>query len=255
MANAVREITVGRGLSPGDFSLLAFGGAGPMHAVGIAREIGVSKVVVPPAPGTFSAWGMLFADFRQDLVRTVVVAADGGSLGEIESLFAELEASGRAVLMRQDVLEDSHEFVRQMDLRYRGQEHTLTLPVPRGVSPGALKDLFDEAHRRVYGYDLAEPVEIVNLRLAARGATAQPELKPIDAAGPGSRPTPYRRSPVYFEGAFCATPHYDRANLRAGHTLGGPAVVTEASSTTVVPPGARLTVDPYGFMIVATEGG
>ena len=255
MANAVREITIGRGLSPGDFSLLAFGGAGPMHAVGIAREIGVSKVVVPPAPGTFSAWGMLFADFRQDLVRTVVVAADGGSLGEIESLFAELEASGRAVLMRQDVLEDSHEFVRQMDLRYRGQEHTLTLPVPRGVSPGALKDLFDEAHRRVYGYDLAEPVEIVNLRLAARGATAQPELKPIEAAGPGSRPTPYRRSSVYFEGAFCATPLYDRADLRAGHALGGPAIVTEASSTTVVPPGARLTVDPYGFMIVDTDGG
>ncbi len=255
MANAVREITIGRGLSPGDFSLLAFGGAGPMHAVGIAREIGVAKVVVPAAPGTFSAWGMLFADFRQDLVRTVVVAADSGSLCEIESLFAELEASGRTVLMRQDVLEDSHEFVRQLDLRYRGQEHTLTLPVPRGIGPSALKDLFDEAHRRVYGYDLAEAVEIVNLRLAARGATAQPELKPIEAAGPGSRPTPYRRSPVYFDGAFRATSLYDRADLRAGHALSGPVIVTEASSTTVVPPGARLTVDPYGFMIVATDAG
>ena len=255
MANAVREITIGRGLSPDDFSLLAFGGAGPMHAVGIAREIGVAKVVVPAAPGTFSAWGMLFADFRQDLVRTVVIAADGGSLCEIESLFAELEASGRAVLMRQDVLEDSHEFVRQLDLRYRGQEHTLTLPVPRGVGPSALKDLFDEAHRRVYGYDLTEAVEIVNLRLAARGATAQPELKSIEAAGPGSRPTPYRRSPVYFDGAFRATSLYDRADLRAGHALSGPVIVTEASSTTVVPPGARLTVDPYGFMIVATEAG
>ena len=146
--------------------------------------------------------------------------------------------------MRQDVLEDSHEFVRQLDLRYRGQEHTLTLPVPRGIGPSALKDLFDEAHRRVYGYDLTEAVEIVNLRLAARGATAQPELKPIEAAGPGSRPTPYRRSPVYFDGAYRATSLYDRADLRAGHALSGPVIVTEASSTTVVPPGARLTVDP-----------
>ena len=255
MANAVREITIGRGLSPGDFSLLAFGGAGPMHAVGIAQEIGVSKVVIPPAPGTFSAWGMLFADFRQDLVRTVVRDADADSLHEIESLFVELEAGGRTVLMRQDVLEDSHEFVRQMDLRYQGQEHTLTLPVPRAIGPGAVKDLYDEAHRRVYGYDLGEPIEIVNLRLAARGATDRPELKPIEAAEPGSRPTPYRRSPVYFAGAFCATPHYDRAGLRTGHTFGGPAIVTEASSTTVVPPGARLTVDPYGFMIVDTDGG
>ena len=255
MANAVREITIGRGLSPKDFSLLAFGGAGPMHAVGIAREIGVSKVVVPPAPGTFSAWGMLFADFRQDLVRTVVLAADAGSLREIETLFAELEADGRDLLLRQDVLEDSHQFVRQLDLRYRGQEHTLTLPVPPEVDSSAVKEMFDQAHRRVYGYDLGEPIEIVNLRLAARGATAQPELKPIEAAEPGSRPTPYRRSTVYFEGAFCATPHYDRAGLRAGHALSGPAIVTEASSTTVVPPGARLTIDPHGFMIVDTNGG
>ena len=255
MANAVREITIGRGLSPKDFSLLAFGGAGPMHAVGIAREIGISKVVVPPAPGTFSAWGMLFADFRQDLVRTVVLAADAGSLGEIESLFAELEAGGRSLLMRQDVLEDSHVFVRQLDLRYRGQEHTLTLSVPPEIGPSAVKEMYDEAHGRVYGYDLAEPVEIVNLRLAARGATAQPDLKPIEAAEPGSRPMPTRRSPVYFEGAFCATPRYDRADLLAGHTLAGPAIVTEASSTTVVPPGARLTVAPYGFLIVDTDGG
>ena len=250
MANAVREITIGRGLSPGDFSLLAFGGAGPMHAVGIAREIGVSKVVIPAAPGTFSAWGMLFADFRQDLVRTVVLAADGGAPHELESLFAELEADGRTVLVQQDVLERSHEFVRQLDLRYRGQEHTLTLPVPRGVAPGAVKDLFDAAHRRVYGYDLPEPVEIVNLRLAARGATVHPELEPIEAAGPGSRPTSYRQPPVYFEGAFSATSFYDRADLRAGHTFAGPAIVTEESSTTVVPPGARLTVDPYGLMII-----
>lgn len=255
MANAVREITIGRGLSPKDFSLLAFGGAGPMHAVGIAREMGISKVVVPPAPGTFSAWGMLFADFRQDLVRTVVLAVEPGSLGEIESLFAELEAGGRSLLTQQDVLEDSHEFVRQLDLRYQGQEHTLTLPVPPEVGSIAVKEMFDEAHRRVYGYDLAEPVEIVNLRLAARGATAQPELKPIEATALGSRPAPYRQSPVYFESAFRATPHYERADLRAGHALSGPAIVTEASSTTVVPPGARLTVDPYGFLIVDTNGG
>jgi len=255
MANAVREITIGRGLSPMDFSLLAFGGAGPMHAVGIAREIGVSRVVVPPAPGTFSVWGMLFADFRQDLVRTVVLAADAGSLCEIESLFAELEAGGRDLLTRQDVLADSHEFVRQLDLRYRGQEHTLTLPAPPEVGPSAVKEMFDEAHRRVYGYDLAEPIEIVNLRLAARGATDRPELKPIEAAEPGSGPRSFRRSPVYFEGAFCDTPLYDRADLRAGHTLRGPAIVTEASSTTVVPPGAWLTVDAYGFLIVDTDGG
>lgn len=255
MANAVREITIGRGLSPKDFSLLAFGGAGPMHAVGIAREIGVARVVVPPAPGTFSAWGMLFADFRQDLVRTVVLAADAGSVGEIESLFAELEAGGRNLLTRQDVLEDSHEFVRQLDLRYQGQEHTLTLPAPPEVGPSAVKAMFDKAHRRVYGYDLAEPIEIVNLRLAARGATDRPELKPIEAADRGSGPTPHRRSPVYFEGEFCDTPHFDRASLRAGHTLEGPAIITEASSTTVVPPGARLTVDAYGFLIVDTDGG
>jgi len=255
MANAVREITIGRGRSPKDFSLLAFGGAGPMHAVGIAREIGVSRVVVPPAPGTFSAWGMLFADFRQDLVRTVVLPADACSLAESESLFAELEAEGRALLLRQDVVEESHEFVRQLDLRYRGQEHTLTLPVPPAVAASAVKESFDEAHRSVYGYDLAESIEIVNLRLAARGATDRPELKPIEAAEAGSRPTAGRRSPVYFEGAFCATPHYDRADLRAGHTVSGPAIVTEASSTTVVPPDARMTVDAYGFLIVDSDGG
>jgi N-methylhydantoinase A len=250
IANAIRELTVGRGLSPKNFALLAFGGAGPMHAAEIASEAGISRVIVPRVPGTFSAWGMLFADFRQDLVQTVVSRAAETSMDKIVAAYEVLEAKGHRLLTSQHVDQEQQEFIRQLDLRYLGQEHTLTVIAPKDLIASNLKTLFDEAHRLKFGYQLGDPVEIVNVRLAALGRTQKPNLEQIRAGSPSSQHALLRKRKVYFHGGFSDAAIYNRSKFQSGNTVKGPAIIEEIGSTTVLPPGAEMQVDRYGNLVI-----
>jgi N-methylhydantoinase A len=251
MALAIRELTVAQGLDPRDFTLVAFGGAGPMHAAEIALEAGISQVIFPPVPGMFSAWGMLAADIRHDLVTTAVAKAGDLDAAQVESTFASLEAEGREVLAAQNVAEDAARYLRSLDLRYFGQEHTLEVEVPRELDPAGLKELFDKAHWRKYGHSSEDdPVEVVNFRVAAIGHVAKPDLKAAPETSSTEALATGERE-VYFDGAFVTSAVYQRSDIPPRATFSGPAVIDEEGATLVVPPGFDVVCDPYGNLVLS----
>jgi N-methylhydantoinase A len=253
MALAIRELTVAQGLDPRDFTLVAFGGAGPMHAAEIAVEAGISQVIFPPVPGMFSAWGMLAADIRHDLVMTAVAKAGDLDAADVETTFAALEAEGGEVLAGQNVADGAIRFIRSLDLRYLGQEHTLEVEVPTGLVPADLKELFDKAHSRKYGHLSEEdPVEVVNFRVAAVGHVAKPDLKAAPETA-SAQAVPLGEREVYFDGAFVTSAVYTRNDIPPRATFSGPAVIDEEGATLVVPPGFDVVCDPYGNLVLSGE--
>ncbi|WP_283137988.1 hydantoinase/oxoprolinase family protein [Rhizohabitans arisaemae] len=256
MADAIRELTVARGTDPRDFDLLAFGGAGPLHAAALAEELAIPRVVVPASPGTLSAWGMLQADVRHDLVRpffAVLTGAPGVRVpGErMAAEFGALRDEARELLAAESVERSRMVLRGAADLRYAGQEYTLTVPVPDRVDDAALETLavgFHLAYRERYGHsNPAEAVELVNLRLAAIGVRPRPGTSPI---GAGPEPVPIRRTRAVFAGTEHDTAVYDRTDLGSGTCLAGPCVVLEAGCTTLVPPGWQATVTEHGHLIL-----
>ncbi len=266
MSHAVKGVTTDRGLDPGAFpTLFAYGGAGPLHAVLVARELRIPKVVVPRAPGHFSAFGMLLSDFRRDLVRSRFARLDELDLGELEAWFAEMEQEGIAAL--REGLPESRKLLlaRAMDMRYVGQEHAVTVDVPVSVFArpprarlAAIKAAFDDLHRERYGRGTPEePAEIVSIRSTVTGQLAKPPLAKIArgrAAPPREAATGKRK--VHFStgakkgGAWVATPTWRREALLAGNRIAGPALVEEHASTTVVMPGDTLVVDAWGNLAI-----
>jgi N-methylhydantoinase A len=258
IANAVRQVTLQRGLDPRDFSLVAYGGAGPLHASAVAKELGMGKVIVPRLPGYFSALGMLLADLRREVVQTVFVRLADADLGGLESAFRELEAQAMAGLGRSAEEAQALWVERAADMRYVGQEHTVTVRLPGALSGGEpgrdeLRKLFDEAHERRYSHSAShEGVDLVSLRVAVVGRLAKPRLPEL-CSGDGS---PVRRAAAGGEvemivpsGKLRATV-WRRAELRAGDRLDGPAVIEEEGSTTLVEDGDRATVDRYGHLVI-----
>jgi N-methylhydantoinase A len=245
MAGAIRLVTVQRGHDPRELTLVAFGGAGPAHACRLAAETGVSRVVVPPSPGTFSALGLLVTDLKHDYATTLVRRLDQLDGDGIDRAFAELEASGRAALWRDGVAAAAMTFERRVDLRYVGQGFELS--VPWGAE---LVARFHAEHDRAYGHSAPEePVELVNLRLTAIGRIAKPRRR---EAAPAEVVEPRTVRPVYFAeaGGFVDCPVYDRYRLGAGVVLAGPTIVEELDSTTVVHPGFRAGIDRYGDLVL-----
>ena len=182
MSFAVKGVTTERGLDAGDFVLFAYGGAGPLHAVEVAREIGMRNVIVPFAPGVFSAFGMLFADLRYDYVRTWFTPLEDANFGEIEKVYRELEKQGRDTLATASVKPQKIEIKRAADMRYVGQEHAVTVDLPMSVftrkDPKAIKRHFDEQHAQRYGTSApAERAEIVSLRSTVTGLMRKPPWK------------------------------------------------------------------------------
>jgi N-methylhydantoinase A len=265
MSYVVKGVTTERGLDAGDFTLVAYGGAGPLHAVEVAREIGIRTVVIPPAPGVFSAYGMLFSDLRYDFVRTWFTRLDEAPFDAIERIYAELEAQGRSAIAGTSVTPRNVTIKRAADMRYVGQEHAVTVDLPLAVfakeDRAAIKRHFDAMHAQRYGTSApSEPAEIVSLRSTVTGEMRKPPQKKI-AAG-GKAPTAAARAgkrPVYFgDGAtrgFVATPTYRRAALDAGNRIRGPALIEEHASTTVLMPGDALEVDAFGNLVIAVAGG
>jgi N-methylhydantoinase A len=238
MVNALRLISVHRGYDPREFLLVAFGGAGPLHANAIARDAGLPAVLVPPSPGIFSATGLLATDLVHDVSVTMLRRLDELDAAEVETAYGKLESAGAAALEREGVPRDRIAFERRLDLRYVGQSYELMVP-----AGGDLRARFHAEHDRAYGFSAeAEPVECVALRLTAIGRIAKPPARTLE---PGPVPAPKATRPVYFaeSGGYCPCPVYDRSTLPAGVQLAGPVVVEEPDSTTLVHPGYRVTVD------------
>ena len=228
MADAMRTITVKQGIDPREYSLVAFGGAGPMHAVWLAEELEIREVIVPWSPGTFSAWGMLQTDMRHDVVRAFYRPVAELEAGDVADVYAQLDEEGSALLEHEGVAADDRYFARSADMRYVGQEYTVNVAIGRGDRRWTRSTHdFHEAHRIRYGHSTpGAPVEFVNLRLAAMGrigAGRAPFQAPDGRARPAARPPPGR---VRRRGA-----RDGRAPARppaAGRSHEGPLVIEEA---------------------------
>jgi N-methylhydantoinase A len=259
MLGAIRVVSVRKGYDPRAYTMVAFGGAGPLHAAALARDLGIREVLVPPTPGILCALGLLVEPLRLDLVRTRVQLLDTLTAAELDHLFADMTAEGAAWLDGESVPADRRRLVRALDMRYLGQNFELTVPAPPSGpgAPEALHQAFLREHERVYGYAATdEPVQIVAVRLTALGEPEPLSLPPRPAAQ-GSSPEAARAGerPVYFDEppGFAPTPIYRREQLLAGHALTGPAIVEQMDSTTVVLPGQLARVDAHGNLVIRTE--
>ncbi|HZR93948.1 MAG TPA: hydantoinase/oxoprolinase family protein, partial [Gaiellaceae bacterium] len=244
MADAVRLISIRRGYDPRDFALVAFGGAGPLHGAALAAELSIPTVLVPPNPGITSALGCLLVDVRHDLSTMFLGAVETVDPDELESEFAKLEAEARERLEHEDVPEEQMSVQRLVDMRYLGQWRSLTVPVGSPVDLEDATARFHAEHSREYNYRRdGAPVEIYRLNVRAVGVTPKPELRRHERAA--GAPSPYATRAVRFDESpeTVPTPVYARADLAAGATLEGPAIVEQLDSTTLVPPGWRAEVD------------
>lgn len=250
MADAIRTITVKQGIDPREFALVAFGGAGPMHAVWLAEELEIAEVIVPWSPGTFSAWGMLQTDMRHDLVRNFYEPLAGLQADAVADAFRELEREGDELLAAEGVGAGERSFLRTADMRYVGQEYSVNVPVAAAIDLAEVERSFHDAHRVRYGHSTpGAPVEFVNLRLAAVGRVAGGGA-PARPSESGEHPLLGERS-VVFGGAERPTTVVLRERLGAGWRRQGPLVIEEDSSTIVVPPGAVAAVDELGNVVIS----
>ena len=258
MSHMVRWVTTERGLDAADFTLVAYGGAGPLHAAMVARELRIAKVVVPQAPGHFSAYGMLVADLRRDFVTTWFTPLAAASFAAVEEIYAGMERRGREAVSRSRVATTGMAVERSADMRYVGQEHAVTVELPIALFASqdrdGIKRRFDAVHETRYGYSApGEKAEIVSLRSAVTGLLGKPAFEPI-AAGHAAPPDGAFRGTraVYFAEAqrLIETGTYERSALLAGNRIAGPALIEEYASTTVVHPGDAVTVDAFGNLII-----
>ena len=249
---AVRQITVERGRDPRESALLAFGGAGPMFGSMCGHEMDLKEVIVPNAPSGFSAWGMLSADIVDDYSRTRIALLDELPPAEIEAVFEEIEGDAAASLRRQGVGDGEAALLRQLELRYLGQEHAIPVDVGRTIDVAAIVRSFGDQHEARYGHRMDARVQVLNIRVRALGGTATPALKDLPGRGAkDAAPAPGSRR------AWCFTTRrmtrfstWQRQDLAAGDTIAGPALVDEGTSVTVLHSGQHLRVDRYGHLVI-----
>jgi N-methylhydantoinase A len=260
MANAVRAVTTERGLDPRDFTLIAYGGAGPLHAVDIARELAIRTIVIPQAPGHFSAFGMLTADLRREYARTHRARIATANLTGVRALVAELEAEARAWMASTGITAETICLEYAGDARYVGQDHSVTIPLALSTDDAAsvstIKAEFDAAHQQRYSHSAPEEeAELVAVRVSIIGTLARPRLPQIPAGG--ALPAPEAvvgRGTVFFErGTPVEAVLYDRTRLRAGNRFSGPAIVLETGSSTCVPAGVDVEVTAPGHLLLTVS--
>jgi N-methylhydantoinase A len=254
-ANAIRQMTIRRGIDPRQFALLSFGGAGPAQSPAVMDLLGMKACIVPPNPGNLSAFGLLAVDWRTDHIVTRVMYEDAIDLAGAAALYAGLEQEAVATLTRDGIEPARIRILREADIRYAGQSMEVRVSASPGtVDQSFLADLirsFHAAHMRTFGYnyDGQQRVELVNLCVSGFGLIARPEIPKL-ATRAGAVPARKSLRPVYFDNAFRDTAVYDRATLPPGYRLPGPAVIEEFGSTTVVFPGQELAVDAHGVLVI-----
>lgn len=258
MSHAVKAVTTERGLDAGRFTMVVYGGAGPLHASAIARELGIKNVLIPFAPGYFSAYGMLFSDLRYDYVRSVFRKLDEVAFDDIEAIYTGMEEEGMRAIGGSAVTPAAVVIERAADMRYVGQEHAVTVDLPSEFfkiqDRAAIKKHFDDLHAVRYGTSAPqEPADLVSLRVTVLGRMRKP---PRQAVAEGSdRPAAEAlraHKQVYFRSSgFVSTPVYRRPALCSGNRIHGPALVEEHASTTVVQPGDSVVVDAFGNLQIS----
>ncbi|WP_174614799.1 hydantoinase/oxoprolinase family protein [Virgibacillus ihumii] len=254
MADAIRTLTVSKGIDPRDFSLVAFGGAGPMHSMLIADHLDINRILIPTAAGTFSAWGMLQTDIRHDDVRNYVSLLENTDYEKIINLYTTMEEEAEEILKQQNIGKKDIYFNRLVDLRYVGQEYTVTVPLKEGnINSKAIDNLktrFHESHLDIYGHNNPDgAVEVVNLRIVSIGKLENKETMPSTEESVGT-PEPIRRKPVIWNTKEIETPVYSTSDLSFGHIINGPTIIESSTSTIVVPDKFLVKVDNVGNLEV-----
>jgi N-methylhydantoinase A len=253
-ANAIRQMTIQRGIDPRSFALLSFGGAGPAQSAAVMDLLGMKACIVPPNPGNLSAFGLLAVDWRSDHIVTKVMHEDTIDLAEIATRYAALEREAVATLERDGIEPSRIRLVREADVRYAGQSMEVRVTAPAGAVDekflAGLIGAFNAGHLKTFGYNYAgkQKIELVNLCVSGFGVIERPQLPKL--ALRADRPEPKGKRAVYFGSGFRETPVFDRAALPSGGRVNGPAVVEEFGSTTVVFPGQYVEVDPHGILVI-----
>ena len=261
MARAIRATSQERGYDPRQFTMVPFGGAGPMHCCELAHEMGIPRVLVPARPGILSALGVAIADIVKDYSRTVMMRGDDINRVQLDEEFHGMEGLAREELEKEGLPMDLMVPQRFLDVRYVGQSFELTIDYPsptRRIDTARMRrsiaDSFYRAHLQRFGYaDRGEAVEIVNLRLKLGLEMDKPQIVAVQAAGSGSTPALIGEVQVVFSGGPVTTRLYDRENLRTGDQISGPAIVLQMDTTVVITPGWTGTTDDYGNLVLETE--
>lgn len=259
MYNALKLISVRRGYDPRDFTMVAFGGGGPMHCAYLAKELNIRKVIVPIAAPVFSAWGMLMTDVRHDYIQTNIRRMNEVSAEELNDMWKSLLSQAQEQFEKEGVQKENIVCNYIADMRYMGQEHTVKVNVPPIPWSEETKEeiiqRFHDTHEHFYTFRLTDtPTEIVNLHLVAYGRLTKPELAKIPAQEGSVENAEKEIRKVYFaEDGWMDTPVYLREKLGSGAVLDGPVIVEEAAASAVVAKGQRITVDDYGNLIIETE--
>jgi N-methylhydantoinase A len=261
MARILRVVSIARGFDPREFALVAFGGAGPLHAAELAVELGIGRVIVPPRPGLFSAQGMLMADLQASLRMTQLVRVVPENLDILRSTLAELESEGEAALEREQVPAERRQVSTTIEMRYVGQNFELDVPVQRAPETEAgLESLlarFHEIHERTYGHcEPREPVVAVTFKVNAVGRMPRPAPEELVSGGSdaGGAILGTRKVFVKQAGGLIDCQAYGRERLKAGNTLSGPAIIYQSDTTTLVLTGQRADVDEYGNLHLVASG-
>ena len=260
MSHAVKAVTTERGLNASDFAMVAYGGAGPLHACSVAREMGIETVIIPRSPGHFSAFGMLFSDLRYDYVRSRFTRLADADFSDLEDVYIGLETEGYREIEKASAATERILVSRGADMRYVGQEHSVTVDLPSHLfaneNRAGIKERFDEVHNLRYGTCAPqERSEIVSLRVTVTGMLEKPLLKSIvsgDEKPPKGAHTGTK--PVRFGSELLKTDTWDRTQLLAKNFIIGPALIEEHASTTVLHPGDTLTVDDFGNLNINIGG-
>jgi len=255
IVNALKLVSVKRGYDPRDFTLVAYGGGGPLHASSVARQLGIPKVLIPPMPGVFSAWGMLMADLRRDYLRTQIMLVNGQCGQKLQRAFGELERQARKAFSEEGC-EAQIRIHCYVDARYQGQEHSVKVPVTRAMfntrAIEVLRRQFEELHQRAYEFTLSDPMEIVTCHMVASARLPKPPIRPLPSRK-HSRPKPKMLRLMKLEGRSGRVEVFERDSLTAGMRLNGPVMIEEQTSTTVVNAEDRLRVDEYGNLQIETR--
>ncbi|MEC0208338.1 hydantoinase/oxoprolinase family protein [Paenibacillus ehimensis] len=262
MTRAIRLISVEKGYDPREFTLVSFGGGGGLHCGALARELGIPRILVPPSPGTFCSLGLLVTDVRSDYVRSMLLESTGGSMETIRGLFSAMMQEGAAMLEKEGIPEPKRRYVLGLDLRFKGQNYELTLPVEwseltdDGVQ--GILTRFHEQHEKHYGYsNRSGVIEFVNYRVTALGELPKAALRRTEESGSRSV-QPTSRREVYFaetdRPGYYDTPIYQRSELVPGDRLAGPAIIEQMDSTILILPGQTAGVDPYRNLVIHTFG-
>ena len=254
MAGAIRLVSLQRGRDPRDFVLFAFGGAGPLHAVALARELAIPTVLVPARPGITSALGCLVADVRHDFVRTINQGLLRMDVAEAREILAAQVAEGRRLLATEGVEVETVTIEHEADMQFAGQTHVLTVPIARtDFAREDLAETFEAAYRERFGVELREMRALVmSLRTAVIGRRRPIALDGLGGAASPGGPTGTRR--VWFDDGWHDTPIYRREHLPLGAMLVGPVIVEQLDTTTVIEPGDRARVDALGNIEIAVTG-